>query len=127
MLTSAQVKLHFLSLIKVIKTKNVINCAGLWGDEIEKLKNSSTSENERISKSDFNIQPKKGQFLVYEKIPSGVIPEEIIVPVYDEVKQTKVKKSSIFLFRKLSCHQSVNDFYNIDYILGCADMADNVW
>ena len=96
MLTSAQVKLHFLSLIKVIKTENVINCAGLWGDEIEKLKNSNTSENERISKSDFNIQPKKGQFLVYEKIPSGVIPEEIIVPVYDEIKQTKVKNQVFF-------------------------------
>ena len=75
------------SAIKVIKSKNVINCAGLWGDEIEKLKNSGQIEN---SKSDFNIQPKKGQFLVYEKLPAGLIPEEIIVPVYDEIKQTKV-------------------------------------
>lgn len=74
-------------LMKVIKAKNVINCAGLWGDEVENLRNS---ENSKIAKSDFNIQPKKGQFLVYEKIPTGLIPEEIIVPVYDEIKQTKV-------------------------------------
>ena len=76
--------------IQVIKSKNVINCAGLWGDEIEKLKNSKEAGEEKISKSDFNIQPKKGQFLVYGKLPAGLIPEEIIVPVYDEVKQTKV-------------------------------------
>ena len=76
--------------IKVIKSKNVINCAGLWGDEIEKLKNSENSGQRENSKSDFNIHPKKGQFLVYEKLPAGLIPEEIIVPVYDEIKQTKV-------------------------------------
>ena len=77
--------------IKVIKSKNVINCAGLWGDEIEKLKNSKNSGEIENSKSDFNIHPKKGQFLVYEKLPAGLIPEKIIVPVYDEMKQTKVK------------------------------------
>ena len=81
--------MHELAM-KVIKSKDVINCAGLWGDEIEILKNSENLGQAKNSKSDFNIQPKKGQFLVYEKLPAGLIPEEIIVPVYDEVKQTKV-------------------------------------
>ena len=81
--------MHELAM-KAIKSKNVINCAGLWGDEIEILKNSGDLGQAKNSKSDFNIQPKKGQFLVYEKLPAGLIPEEIIVPVYDEVKQTKV-------------------------------------
>ena len=52
----------------------VINCGGLYGDNIETL----------IKKSHFKIKPKKGEFLVYEKIENFT--DCIIEPVYDEVK-----------------------------------------
>ena len=35
------------------------------------------------------FKPKKGQFIVYEKITDPTVPNCIIEPVYDEIKKTK--------------------------------------
>jgi len=58
-----------------VKAKAVINCAGLYGDQLdEKL----------IGKSSFEIRPRKGQFLVYDKAASQLI-DSIILPVPNEI------------------------------------------
>ena len=59
---------------RTFEANYVINCGGLYGDNIENL----------IKKSHFKIKPKKGEFLVYEKIENFT--DCIIEPVYDEVK-----------------------------------------
>ncbi len=54
-----------------IKTKQVINCAGLYGDLIdEKL----------LGKTDFKITPRKGQFVVYDKAASSLL-NAVVLPV----------------------------------------------
>ena len=58
-----------------VKAKAVINCAGLYGDQLdEKL----------IGKSSFEIRPRKGQFLVYDKAASQLI-DSIILPVPNDI------------------------------------------
>ena len=59
-----------------IKAKIVINAAGLYGDEIENIK----------EKDSFKIIPRKGQFIVYDKSANELI-NAIILPV--PTKRTK--------------------------------------
>ena len=65
---------------QLYKADYVINCGGLWGDDVESL---------RLQKVPFKIKPKKGQFIVYGKIDDDNVPDCIIEPVYDEIKKTK--------------------------------------
>ena len=55
--------------------KTIINCAGLYGDRLDEL---------LIGSSSFEIRPRKGQFLVYDKVASQLI-ESIILPVPNEI------------------------------------------
>ncbi len=58
-----------------VKGITVINCAGLYGDKLDEL---------LIGKSSFEIRPRKGQFLVYDKAASQLI-KSIILPVPNEI------------------------------------------
>jgi len=59
----------------IAKGKIVINCAGLYGDKLDEI---------LIGKSSFEIRPRKGQFLVYDKAASQLI-DSIILPVPNEI------------------------------------------
>ncbi len=54
-----------------IRCRTVINCAGLYGDLIDRL---------LMGKSNFDVLPRKGQFLVYDK-PASKLISSIILPV----------------------------------------------
>ena len=54
----------------------VINAAGLWSDEIDRL----------FDKKTFSIRPRKGEFIVFDKPASSLI-NHIILPV--PTKRTK--------------------------------------
>lgn len=52
--------------VENIQSKYVINCGGLWGDDVEKNANGF---------SKFQIKPKKGEFIVFEKVHQEEFPE----------------------------------------------------
>jgi len=58
-----------------VKGSTVINCAGLYGDKVDEL---------LLQKSSFEIRPRKGQFLVYDKAASQLI-KSIILPVPNDI------------------------------------------
>ncbi len=55
----------------LIRTSYVVNCAGLYGDIVDRR---------LLGDSDFSIMPRKGQFVVYDKAAAGLI-HSIILPV----------------------------------------------
>mmetsp|Transcript_27287 Transcript_27287/g.43866 ORF Transcript_27287/g.43866 Transcript_27287/m.43866 type:complete len:515 (+) Transcript_27287:33-1577(+) len=62
-----------------VRAKVVINCAGLWGDDIEDLR---LANNDLVKKKkNFTITPRKGQFLVFEPCKDQESPNYIIEPV----------------------------------------------
>ncbi|AKI00535.1 putative dehydrogenase [Hoeflea sp. IMCC20628] len=64
----------------------VINCAGLYGDRIDAA---------LIQKSDFDIRPRKGQFLVYDKAASKLV-NSIILPVPTKTTKGVVVCRTVF-------------------------------
>ncbi len=58
-----------------VKCSTVINCAGLYGDKLDAL---------LLNKTSFEIRPRKGQFLVYDKAASRLI-KSIILPVPNDI------------------------------------------
>ncbi|BCJ90402.1 FAD/NAD(P)-binding oxidoreductase [Terrihabitans soli] len=56
------------------RAKTVINCAGLYGDAIDKL---------LLGAADFEIRPRKGQFVVFDKAAADFL-RTIILPVPTE-------------------------------------------
>lgn len=54
-----------------MRSKQVINCAGLYGDVIDQR---------LLGKSNFTIKPRKGQFVVFDK-PASDLVEAVILPV----------------------------------------------
>jgi glycerol-3-phosphate dehydrogenase len=54
-----------------ITTRHIINCAGLYGDRLDQ---------KLLGQSGFEIRPRKGQFLVFDKSASRLI-DSIILPV----------------------------------------------
>ncbi len=57
-----------------LKSRHVINCAGLYGDQInEKL----------LGRSTFGIMPRKGQFVVFDKAAHSLV-NSVILPVPSE-------------------------------------------
>jgi glycerol-3-phosphate dehydrogenase len=58
--------------VTTFKARTVINCAGLYGDEVEELSTSQKA---------FKITPRKGQFVVFQPKPGTAIPETIVEPV----------------------------------------------
>ena len=55
-----------------IQARTVFNCAGLYGDRIDCL---------GVGSSNFTIQPRKGQFVVYSPMDESLAPQFIIQPV----------------------------------------------
>ena len=54
-----------------IRGRHVINCAGLYGDRIDQL---------LIGESAFEIRPRKGQFVVFDK-SAGRLSQRVLLPV----------------------------------------------
>jgi len=60
--------------IGTLNSRHIINCAGLYGDQVnEKL----------LGKSTFNITPRKGQFVVFDKAAHSLV-NSVILPVPSE-------------------------------------------
>ena len=69
-----------------VKSKLVINCAGLYGDRLdEKL----------LGKASFEIRPRKGQFLVFDKSATSLV-DAIILPVPTEITKGVVVCKTVF-------------------------------
>jgi len=68
-----------------LKTKYIINAAGLYGDLIDKA---------LLGETGFNITPRKGQFVVFDKAASSLI-NSVILPV--PTKRTK----GVVIFRTI--------------------------
>jgi glycerol-3-phosphate dehydrogenase len=69
-----------------VTAKTVLNCAGLYGDQIDAA---------LIHKTDFEIRPRKGQFLVYDKSASKLV-NSIILPVPTKTTKGVVICRTIF-------------------------------
>ena len=70
----------------ILKTKFVINCAGLYGDKLDEV---------LLGKTKFNIKPRKGQFVVFDKAASKLV-NSIILPVPTEKTKGVVVCKTIF-------------------------------
>lgn len=70
----------------VLNGITVINCAGLYGDRIDEI---------LIGESNFQIRPRKGQFLVYDK-PASALVTSIILPVPSETTKGVLITPTIF-------------------------------
>ncbi|MET0315023.1 MAG: FAD-dependent oxidoreductase, partial [Hansschlegelia sp.] len=57
-----------------VRAKAVINCAGLYGDRIERL---------LLGDASFEIKPRKGQFVVFDKAAARLV-RSIVLPVPNE-------------------------------------------
>ena len=64
----------------------VINCSGLYGDKLDEM---------LMGFSDFEIRPRKGQFLIYDKAASELV-NSIILPVPNEITKGVVVCRTIF-------------------------------
>ena len=69
-----------------VKARTVINCAGLYGDRVNEA---------LIGESNFDIRPRKGQFVVYDK-PASALVSSIILPVPTETTKGVVICRTIF-------------------------------
>jgi len=80
---------------EVVRARVVINCAGLYGDQIELLRlrdaskdapnrNSAKAVTEDAVKAPFTVTPRKGQFVVYKPRTDPEPPTHIIEPVATE-------------------------------------------
>ncbi len=58
----------------VLRARAVINCAGLFGDEVDRM---------LLGRSRFRIMPRKGQFVVFDKAARRLV-NGVILPVPDE-------------------------------------------
>lgn len=69
-----------------IRTKLVINCAGLYGDLLDR---------DVLGQMDFTIKPRKGQFVVYDKAAADLL-SAIILPVPTEITKGIVITRTVF-------------------------------
>ena len=69
-----------------IKADHVVNCAGLYGD----ILNQSV-----FDKSDFEIRPRKGEFVVFDKAASKLL-KNILLPIPTEITKGIVIFPTIF-------------------------------
>ena len=70
----------------MVKASHVINCAGLYGDQINQM---------FIGESDFVIEPRRGEFLVFDKSARPLI-QSILLPVPNEITKGIVVCPTIF-------------------------------
>lgn len=71
---------------KTIATRFVINCAGLYGDQLDQT---------CLGEATFTIKPRKGQFVVYDKVAAKLI-KHIILPVPTEWTKGVVLTPTVF-------------------------------
>ena len=69
-----------------VNSKLVINCAGLYGDQLDET---------LLDQSNFEIRPRKGQFLVFDKSASRLV-NSIILPVPTEITKGVVVCKTTF-------------------------------
>jgi len=69
-----------------IRSKMVINCAGLYGDLLDR---------DVLGQENFTIKPRKGQFIVYDKAAADLV-SAIILPVPTEITKGIVITQTIF-------------------------------
>ena len=69
-----------------VKARHVINCAGLFGDRLDQL---------LIGESSFEIKPRKGQFVVFDK-SANRLTRSILLPVPNEITKGIVVCPTIF-------------------------------
>jgi glycerol-3-phosphate dehydrogenase len=69
-----------------VSARFVVNCAGLYGDHLDKA---------LLDRTDFLIMPRKGQFVVYDKAASALL-NAIILPVPTERTKGVVLTRTIF-------------------------------
>jgi glycerol-3-phosphate dehydrogenase len=69
-----------------VHTRQVINCAGLYGDHVNQL---------LVGESDFDIRPRKGQFVVFDKSARPLV-RSILLPVPTEITKGIVVCPTIF-------------------------------
>lgn len=69
-----------------LRTRVVINCAGLYGDLVDQ---------NVLGRTKFRITPRKGQFVVYDKAASGLV-NSVILPVPTEVTKGVVLFRTVF-------------------------------
>lgn len=67
-------------------TKSIVNCAGVFGDEIERR---------LLGESHFEIRPRKGQFVVFDKAAAQLL-GSIVLPVPDERTKGIVLTRTVF-------------------------------
>jgi len=77
---------HLITRNGAINCRTIINCAGLYGDHLESA---------LMGESSFEIRPRKGQFLVYDKPASNLV-NAIILPVPSETTKGIVVCRTIF-------------------------------
>jgi len=69
-----------------VAAKYVMNCAGLYGDQLDEA---------LLGRSEFSIKPRKGQFVVYDKAASALL-KSIILPVPTQRTKGVVLTRTIF-------------------------------
>jgi glycerol-3-phosphate dehydrogenase len=69
-----------------LQARQVINCAGLYGDRVNQL---------LVGESDFEIRPRKGQFVVFDKSARPLL-RSILLPVPTEITKGVVVCPTIF-------------------------------
>ncbi|MFD1913005.1 NAD(P)/FAD-dependent oxidoreductase [Halodurantibacterium flavum] len=62
---------HLTTSRRVLRARTVINCAGLYGDRLEQI---------LLGHGSFEIRPRKGQFVVFDKAAAALL-RHIILPV----------------------------------------------
>lgn len=68
------------------RARCVINCAGLWGDRLEER---------LLGRSSFQIKPRKGQFVVFDKAAAALL-RSIVLPVPGERSKGVLLARSVF-------------------------------
>lgn len=69
-----------------VKANHIVNCAGLYGDLLNK---------NVFGKSDFEIRPRKGEFVVFDKAASKLL-KNILLPIPTEITKGIVIFPTIF-------------------------------
>lgn len=74
------------SAVGVLRSRTVINCAGLYGDLLDR---------ETLGQAKFQIKPRKGQFVVFDKAASSLV-NSVILPVPTETTKGIVLFRTVF-------------------------------
>jgi glycerol-3-phosphate dehydrogenase len=77
---------------RTIQTRIVINCAGLYGDDMEQMRADDTDK----AALDFKIRPRKGQFAVFRMRAADELPRMIIQPVPTQYTKGVIVWSTVY-------------------------------